>query len=132
MSRIAKIPVTVPAGVEVTVSAARDRGQGAAGHADAAALGLDVVVEREGDKVQVKAADESQQAGAMSGTLRALLANMVHGVTKGFEKKLQLVGVGYRAQAQGDTLNLTLGFSHRSCTRCRRASRSRRRPRPRS
>jgi large subunit ribosomal protein L6 len=71
-----------------------------------------VVLEREGDKIQVKARDGSQQAGAMSGTVRALLANMVHGVTKGFEKKLQLVGVGYRAQAAGDVLNLTLGFSH--------------------
>ncbi len=69
-------------------------------------------VKRDGDQVVFEAADESIQANAMSGTLRALLANMVQGVTKGFERKLTLVGVGYRAQAQGDKLNLTLGFSH--------------------
>jgi large subunit ribosomal protein L6 len=62
--------------------------------------------------LRVTAADQSRQAHAMSGTMRALLANMVTGVTKGFECKLTLVGVGYRAQAQGDKLNLSLGFSH--------------------
>jgi large subunit ribosomal protein L6 len=71
----------------------------------------DVVVEREDGKIIFRAANESQQAGAMSGTARALVANMVHGVTKGFERKLNLVGVGYRAQAQGTNLNLSLGFS---------------------
>jgi large subunit ribosomal protein L6 len=71
-----------------------------------------VKVEREGDKLLCKATDESAQADAMSGTLRALLANMVIGVSKGFERKLMLVGVGYRAQAAGDALNLTLGYSH--------------------
>jgi large subunit ribosomal protein L6 len=71
-----------------------------------------VSVVREGDQLHVKVVDETRQARAMSGTLRALLANMVTGVTRGFERKLQLVGVGYRAQAQGDKLNLTLGFSH--------------------
>ena len=69
-------------------------------------------VTRDGDDIVFKARDESIQTNAMSGTLRALVANMVQGVTKGFERKLQLVGVGYRAQAQGDKLNLTLGFSH--------------------
>jgi len=75
-------------------------------------MSIGVEVKRDGDKIVFKAADESIQANAMSGTLRALVANMVQGVTKGFERKLQLVGVGYRAQAQGDKLNLTLGFSH--------------------
>jgi large subunit ribosomal protein L6 len=71
-----------------------------------------VEVKRDGDKLVFNAVDDSIQANAMSGTLRAMVANMVQGVTKGFERKLQLVGVGYRAQAQGDKLNLTLGFSH--------------------
>jgi len=69
-------------------------------------------VVREGDSLLCKAQNDSAQADAMSGTIRALLANMVQGVSKGFERKLNLVGVGYRAQAAGDTLNLTLGFSH--------------------
>jgi large subunit ribosomal protein L6 len=71
-----------------------------------------IEVSREGDKIVFKSRDESIQTNAMSGTLRALVSNMVVGVTKGYERKLQLVGVGYRAQAQGDKLNLTLGFSH--------------------
>lgn len=111
MSRVAKIPVTVPSGVEVTVTDAQILVKGPLGTLTQPLSGI-VVLEREGDKIQVKAADGSQQSGAMSGTVRALLANMVQGVTKGFERKLQLVGVGYRAQAAGDTLNLTLGFSH--------------------
>jgi large subunit ribosomal protein L6 len=111
MSRVAKIPVTVPSGVEVTVTEAEISVKGPLGTLTQPLAG-NVVLEREGDKIQVTAADGSQQSGAMSGTVRALLANMVTGVTKGFERKLQLVGVGYRAQAAGDTLNLTLGFSH--------------------
>jgi len=76
------------------------------------ALTGDVVIKNEEGKLTFVAASESQHAKAMSGTLRALVANIVTGVTKGFERKLQLVGVGYRAQAQGDALNLSLGFSH--------------------
>ena len=72
----------------------------------------DVVVEREGDKLKFKVANETSQANIMSGTLRSLLANMIQGVTKGFEKKLTLVGVGFRAQAQGDKLNLAVGYAH--------------------
>jgi large subunit ribosomal protein L6 len=71
-----------------------------------------VAVVREGEELKVKPANDSRDADAMSGTFRALVNNMVQGVTKGFEKKLSLVGVGYRAQAQGDKLNLSLGFSH--------------------
>ena len=76
------------------------------------ALNADVVVERQGDALLCKATNDSARANAMSGTIRALVANMVVGVTKGFERKLTLVGVGYRAQAAGDSLNLSLGFSH--------------------
>jgi len=75
-------------------------------------LSHEVTVEKVENRVQFKAAGNSRQANALSGTMRALVANMVTGVTKGFEKRLTLVGVGYRAQAQGDKLNLTLGYSH--------------------
>jgi large subunit ribosomal protein L6 len=76
------------------------------------ALSDSVRVKRDADRVLFEAANDSNEANALSGTLRALLANMVLGVSKGFEKRLNLVGVGYRAQAAGETLNLTLGFSH--------------------
>jgi large subunit ribosomal protein L6 len=76
------------------------------------AIHQSVKIVKEGDTLTFHPADESALANAMSGTMRALVANMVTGVTKGFERKLTLVGVGYRAQAQGDKLNLTLGFSH--------------------
>jgi large subunit ribosomal protein L6 len=75
-------------------------------------LSQDVTVAKVENRIEIKAVGNSHQANAMSGTVRALVANMVTGVTKGFEKRLTLVGVGYRAQAQGDKLNLTLGFSH--------------------
>ncbi|MBU1426783.1 MAG: 50S ribosomal protein L6 [Gammaproteobacteria bacterium] len=111
MSRVAKNPVVVPSGVEVTVAADKISMKGPLGTLTQALKG-EVKVEREGDKLLCKATSESAQADAMSGTMRALLANMVVGVSKGFERKLTLVGVGYRAQAAGDSLNLTLGFSH--------------------
>jgi large subunit ribosomal protein L6 len=75
-------------------------------------IGSDIAVERKGDNLLIKASNDTKHANAMTGTMRALLANMVKGVTGGFEKKLTLVGVGYRAQAAGEVLNLTLGFSH--------------------
>jgi large subunit ribosomal protein L6 len=75
-------------------------------------LSSDIKLERDGDTLLCVVNNDSTQANAMSGTIRALVANMVEGVTKGFERKLTLVGVGYRAQAQGDKLNLALGFSH--------------------
>jgi large subunit ribosomal protein L6 len=111
MSRIGNLPITVPGGVDVTVAAGQISVKGPLGTVSQTFPG-GVAVNKEGDQLIFKALDESIQANAMSGTLRALVANMVQGVTKGFEKKLQLVGVGYRAQAQGDKLNLTLGFSH--------------------
>jgi len=111
MSRVAKNPIVVPAGVEVTLAANEVSVKGPLGTLKQV-LNSDVTVSREGEQLQCKANNDSMQANAMSGTIRALIANMVVGVSKGFERKLTLVGVGYRAQAAGDTLNLTLGFSH--------------------
>jgi large subunit ribosomal protein L6 len=111
MSRVAKNPIVLPAGVEVALAASEISVKGPLGTLKQA-LSSDVAVQREGDRLQCSATNESMKANAMSGTIRALLANMVQGVSKGFERKLTLVGVGYRAQAAGDTLNLTLGFSH--------------------
>ena len=111
MSRIAKYPVTLPKGVEATLAAEALSIKGPLGTLTQR-LRSDVKIEKDGDTLVFKALNDSDDANAMSGTLRALAANMVVGVTKGFEKRLTLVGVGYRAQAQGDKLNLTLGFSH--------------------
>jgi large subunit ribosomal protein L6 len=111
MSRVAKNPIVVPSGVEVTVSADKISVKGPLGTLTQVLKG-DVKVERDGDKLLCKATDDSAQADAQSGTIRALVANMVTGVSKGFERKLTLVGVGYRAAAAGDSVNLTLGYSH--------------------
>jgi len=111
MSRIARNPVALPKGVEVNISAAQIAVKGPLGTI-ARAMDPNVGIEADGDRLKCKALGNSRHANAMSGTMRALVANMVTGVTKGFEKKLALVGVGYRAQAQGDKLNLSLGFSH--------------------
>ncbi|HWA14108.1 MAG TPA: 50S ribosomal protein L6 [Burkholderiales bacterium] len=111
MSRIGNLPISVPKGVDVTVAASQISIKGPLGTLSQP-LGGNVEVQRDGDSIVFKAKDDSIQSNAMTGTLRALVANMVQGVTKGFERKLTLVGVGYRAQAQGDKLNLTLGFSH--------------------
>jgi large subunit ribosomal protein L6 len=111
MSRIAKYPVDVPKGVEVTLSDTEVSVKGPLGTLKQFVLPA-VRIERDGEKLLCRAVEGFPNAGAMSGTMRALLNNMVTGVTKGFEKKLTLVGVGYRAQAQGAKLNLTLGFSH--------------------
>lgn len=111
MSRVAKNPIAVPAGVEVALAAGKITVKGPKGSLTQA-LNSDVTVERQGDVLLCKAANDSRQANAQSGTIRALVANMIVGVSQGFERKLALVGVGYRAQAAGDSLNLTLGFSH--------------------
>ncbi|MBY0575037.1 MAG: 50S ribosomal protein L6 [Gallionellaceae bacterium] len=111
MSRVAKNPVLVPSGVEVALAANEVSVKGPLGTLKQVLSG-GVSVVREGDSLLCKVQNESTEADAMSGTIRALLANMVQGVSKGFERKLTLVGVGYRAQAAGDTLNLTLGYSH--------------------
>jgi len=111
MSRIGKSPIELPKGVEVTIAADQVSVKGPLGTLTQKLTGV-VKVAKEGESLVFAAANESYEANAMSGTLRALVANMVTGVTKGFERKLTLVGVGYRAQAQGDKLNLALGFSH--------------------
>jgi len=111
MSRIGKDPVKVPAGVDVTIGDGEITVKGPLGALSQRVNKL-VSVRRDGDTLAVDTVDDSVAANAMSGTLRALLANMVTGVSNGFERKLTLVGVGYRAQAQGDKLNLSLGFSH--------------------
>lgn len=110
MSRVAKYPVEVPKGVEVTLTDSEISVKGPLGTLRQPMLPF-VSIDKDGDKLQVRAG-EGVDAGSMSGTMRALVANMVNGVTKGFEKKLTLVGVGYKAQAQGSKLNLSLGYSH--------------------
>jgi large subunit ribosomal protein L6 len=111
MSRIGKNPVVVPEKVEVTLNQDEISVKGPLGVLTQK-VSPNVKIERIENRLEFKLAHNSRQANAMSGTTRALVANMVHGVTRGFEKKLNLVGVGYRAQAQGDKLNLSLGFSH--------------------
>ncbi len=111
MSRVGKNPVAIPAGVEVTLAGDAITVKGPLGTLSQRLDPL-VKVTREDAQITFPPADESRDANAMTGTYRALVANMVHGVSKGFEKRLQLVGTGYRAQAQGASLNLSLGFSH--------------------
>ena len=110
MSRVGKNPIVLPAGVELSVGE-QITVKGPLGTVKAAAHPA-VKVAVEGQNVVVSKVEGAVNGGAMWGTMRANLNNMVTGVSKGFEKKLQLVGVGYRAQAQGDVLNLSLGFSH--------------------
>lgn len=111
MSRVAKNPVAIPKGVEVTISPAEIAIKGPLGTLSRPQHPA-VSVEQQGDAIVCKAREGLDNANALSGTFRALINNMVVGVSKGFERKLVLVGVGYRAQAQGDKLNLSLGFSH--------------------
>ncbi|MBU3708119.1 MAG: 50S ribosomal protein L6 [Burkholderiaceae bacterium] len=111
MSRVAKMPISLAAGVEVTISAEKISVKGPQGTLSLPLTGQ-VIISNENNTLTFVPADESREAVAMSGTVRALVNNMVVGVSQGFEKKLSLVGVGYRAQAQGDKLNLSLGFSH--------------------
>ena len=109
MSRIGNHPIQLPAKVEVTLAAGSITVKGPLGSLTRT-FGDNVSIEKNGDTLVCKAANE--EAGPMHGTLRALVANMVKGVTAGFEKKLTLVGVGFRAQAAGDKINLSLGYSH--------------------
>ena len=111
MSRIANAPVAIPKGVETTLSDTAISVKGSKGN-----LNLDlhelVGVSQEGEELKVAAKNQTRQAGALAGTFRSLINNMVVGVSEGFQKKLELQGVGYRAKAQGKSLNLTLGYSH--------------------
>lgn len=111
MSRVGKMPVALPSGAEATITAEQITVKGPLGSLTQRLTGLVKVANNNGS-LSFEVADDSREANAMSGTLRALVNNMVNGVTKGFERKLTLVGVGFRAQAQGDKLNLSLGFSH--------------------
>jgi large subunit ribosomal protein L6 len=111
MSRVGKMPITIPNGVDVTTGDDTIKVKGALGSLARPVHAL-VSVKNEDGKLMFTPANDSPEADAMSGTMRALVANMVGGVTKGFEKKLNLVGVGYRAAAAGSKLNLQIGFSH--------------------
>ena len=111
MSRVANSPVLIPEKVDVTLNASEISVKGPLGTLSRK-LSPSVLVQKIENRIEFTVSDNSNLANAMSGTMRALVSNMVVGVSKGFEKNLSLVGVGYRAQAQGDKLNLTLGFSH--------------------
>ena len=111
MSRVGKLPLPLPKGVDVSVGAEQISVKGSLGTLVRPANAL-VTVKTEDGKLLFAPANESVEADAMSGTMRALVANMVNGVSKGFEKKLSLVGVGFRAAAAGSKLNLQIGFSH--------------------
>ena len=111
MSRVAKNPIVLPQGVEVALGAQEISVKGPLG-AISFTNNPSVSVVKEGDSLLCKPVEGAPNANALSGTVRAIVANMVAGVSKGFERKLNLVGVGYRAAAAGDLLNLTLGFSH--------------------
>lgn len=111
MSRVSKAPISLPKGVEVTIEAGAISVTGKGGSLRHE-LHQDVTVVREGDVLQCSANDGCINSNALAGTTRSLVQNMVTGVSDGFERKLQLIGVGYRAQMTGSTLNLALGYSH--------------------
>lgn len=112
MSRVANNPVVLPSGVEISLSGQDIQVKGSKGSLKITAHRVVEVKLAEDGRVVFAARDGAKQSRALAGTTRALVNNMVNGVHTGFERKLQLVGVGYRAQAQGQKLNLTLGFSH--------------------
>lgn len=111
MSRVGKAPVSIPGGVEVAI---KDNTISVKGSLGALSMSLNnlVKVENNAGALSFTAVDESAAANAMSGTMRQLVNNMVNGVSKGFEKKLSLIGVGYKASVAGNKLNLAVGFSH--------------------
>jgi large subunit ribosomal protein L6 len=111
MSRVAKNPITLPSGVEVNISNDEIKVKGSKSSLDLV-LYKSILVNQEDGFLKVVPVEESRDGWAMAGTFRALINNMVVGVSDGFSKKLQLVGVGYRAQVSGKVLNLNLGFSH--------------------
>jgi len=111
MSRVAKMAVKLPQGVEVTMKPEMIAVKGTLGSLELGQSSL-VKVAQDGSALSFEPINDSREANAMAGTLRQLVGNMVSGVSKGFERKLSLIGVGYKAQAQGTKLNLTVGFSH--------------------
>ena len=112
MSRVAKQPVPLPQGVSAAISADAVTVKGSKGTMSLALRSQYVKVVQEGSALKIEKANNGREADMIAGSTRAHLANIVTGVSKGYERKLELVGVGYRAQAQGKNLNLTLGFSH--------------------
>ncbi|CAL7959391.1 50S ribosomal subunit protein L6 [Gammaproteobacteria bacterium] len=111
MSRVAKKPIVIPAGVEVSIHGSEVKIKGPKGTMQLHSQEM-VGIKKENNEITFAPNEKVENSGAISGTTRALLGNMVTGVTKGFERKLVLVGVGFKAQAQGKVLNLALGFSH--------------------
>ncbi len=111
LSRIAKTPLAIPAGVEITLNGSNVKVKGPLGQLEYT-FNDTVIIAKEDNSIVLSVKEETKFAKALSGTVKAVMNNMVIGVTKGFEKKLTIIGVGYRAQAQGTDLNLTLGFSH--------------------
>lgn len=111
MSRVAKMPISLPAGVEVNIEGSTLRAKGSKGSAELA-LHPSVSITQEAGTLRVQPQSEAPQHRAIAGTMRALTNNLITGVSQGFERRLTLVGVGYRAQVQGGRLNLTVGLSH--------------------
>lgn len=117
MSRIGKLPIAVPAGVEVIIDGTTVTAKGPKGELTRTFQPI-MIIEREGDEILVKRPDDSREAKSLHGLTRTLIANMVEGVSTGFSKKLQLVGVGYRAALKGRDLEMQLGFSHPVLVQC--------------
>ena len=111
MSRVSSNPITIPSNVEINIAPMEISVKGPLGRLQQT-FSTDVVIEQDDNVLKVKSTNETKHANALSGTIRSLVANMVHGVSVGFQKKLLLVGVGYRAQATSNKINLALGFSH--------------------
>lgn len=111
MSRVGKHPVVIPAGVTVTVEGQRVRAEGKQGALERTLM-REVLISREDGAISIRPRDDTVQARMMWGTARTLVANLVTGVSEGFTQKLEITGVGYRAQVQGKNLVLQLGFSH--------------------
>ncbi len=112
MSRIGKLPVTVPAGVEVTVDENNLVTVKGPKGTLSSQISPKIEVKKEGEEIVLRPKDESRETGAQHGLARSLVKNMVHGVTEGYSKKLQMVGVGYKAEKKGNTLVMQLGYSH--------------------
>lgn len=111
MSRIGKMPITVPAGVTVEIDGTKVTAKGPKGELSKTFRPF-VTIEQDGDTITVNRIDDSRDAKAQHGLVRTLVANMIEGVSNGFSKKLQLVGVGYRASLKGSDLEMQLGYSH--------------------
>ena len=111
MSRVGKMPITIPAGVDVSIKDDQINVKGTGGALSQVRHNLVNVSNNDG-KLSFEPANDSREANAMSGTIRQLVNNMVQGVSAGFEKKLTLIGVGFKAQANGPVLNLSIGYSH--------------------